>query len=284
MAVRRRRGAEHEEHEAGAERWLVTYADMVTLLMVLFIVMFAMSQVDADKFTALKEGLADGFGADSPLEGAAALSSTKDGDVSPLQPAFAAADLEDAVDVRSQEGADAVRAEAQRLEKVRKALDEALRRQNLRRDVQLSYDERGLVISLISRHVTFRNDVATLSARGARVVDTVAPVLKAVPDPLEVDGHTNQVQVKPAFYPTDWDLSAARAVTVLRRLNERGGIPAARLSASAFGKERPLVPPDRAGSQQVNKRVDIVVVSPVPAAAQALARQHPTGTDVGGNR
>lgn len=282
MAARRRRVTDDEEHEAGAERWLVTYADMVTLLMVLFIVMFAMSQVDAEKFNALKEGLAEGFGADSPLQGAAALSSAKDGAVTPLQ-ALAAADLEDA-DVPTRAQADAVRAEAERLERLRRALDDALRREGLRRDVQLTYDERGLVISLISRHVTFRNDVATLSARGARVVDTVAPVLRAVDDPLEVDGHTNQVQVKPAFYDTDWDLSAARAVTVLRRLNERGGIPADRLAASAYGQERPLVPPDRAGSQEVNKRVDIVVVSPVPAAATSLAEKYPDGTDVGGGR
>lgn len=282
MAARRRRSEPAEEHDAGAERWLVSYADMVTVLMILFIVMFAMSQVDADKFTALKEGLAEGFGADSPLVGSATLSQSADGALAPIQPAMTAAELRTmAVSATSESPAAAqVRAEAERLERIRRELDAALRREGLRSDVQLSYDERGLVVSLVSRHVTFRNDVATLSPRGARVVDTVAPVLKVIEDPLEVDGHTNQVDVQPAFFETDWDLSAARAVTVLRRLNERGGVPAERLSLSAYGHERPLLDPDRPGSQEVNKRVDIVVVSPVPAAARGLADLHGEGENV----
>ncbi|HET9421695.1 MAG TPA: flagellar motor protein MotB [Nocardioides sp.] len=286
MAARRRRrhDPDAEEHEAGAERWLVTYADMVTLLMVLFIVMFSMSQVDVEKFNALKEGLAEGFGSRSPLDGSTAVSQAKEGAVTPIEPRLVAAELrtrQTVEDPDPDQRRRAVEAETTRLERLRKQLDAALRREGLRNDVQLSYDERGLVISLISRHVTFRNDVATLSPRGARVVDTVSPVLRAVDDPLEIDGHTNQVDVKPAFFATDWDLSAARAVTVLRRLNERGHIPSPRLAVSAYGKERPLLPPDQPGSQQVNKRVDIVVVSPVPEAAKELADHYGRGTDVG---
>jgi chemotaxis protein MotB len=89
----------------------------------------------------------------------------------------------------------------------------------------------------------------------------MATVLATVPDPLEVDGHTNQMGVKPKYFATDWDLSAARAVTVLRRLNEVAGLPSDRLSLAAFGHERPLVDPSRPGSQRINKRVDIVVLS-----------------------
>jgi len=174
VAARRRRRshAEEEEHEGGAERWLVTYADMVTLLMVLFIVMFSMSQVDVEKFNALKEGLAEGFGSRSPLDGSSAVSQTEEGAVTPIEPRLVAAELRTRAtteDPDSERGRKEVEEEANRLEKLRKQLDAALRREGLRNDVQLSYDERGLVISLISRHVTFRNDVATLSPRGARV-------------------------------------------------------------------------------------------------------------------
>jgi chemotaxis protein MotB len=136
--------------------------------------------------------------------------------------------------------------------------------------VKMSIDDRGLVISLVSRHVVFENDVADLSPRGQSVVDALAPVLRQIPDDLRVDGHTNQVQVRPLYYATDWDLSAARAVTVLRRLDEVGQVPAARLSVAAFGHERPLVDPDKPGSQQVNKRVDIVVLSPIAEESRAL--------------
>ena len=71
----------------------------------------------------------------------------------------------------------------------------------------------------------------------------MAPVLKELGNELRIDGHTNQAAGPPKYYATDWDLSAARALSVLRRLNERSGIPASRLSLAAFGHERPLVDP-----------------------------------------
>ena len=117
------------------------------------------------------------------------------------------------------------------------------------------------MLSLVSRHVVFRADLATLSARGQTVVDKLGAVLRTVEDPLEIDGHTNQVPVKPKYFATDWDLSAARAVTVLRRLEEVGGIATSRLSLAAFGHSRPLVDPSAPGSQDINKRVDVVVLS-----------------------
>ena len=150
--------------------------------------------------------------------------------------------------------------EADKLDQVRDRLMAALVRAGLQNDVRTTIDERGLVVSLVSRHVVFRADVAVLSERGRAVVDTLAPVLAEVPNALRIDGHTNQEPVQPRLYATDWDLSAARAVTVLRRLNEQGGVPQDRLSLSAFGHERPLVDPALPHSQQVNKRVDIVVL------------------------
>ena len=97
---------------------------------------------------------------------------------------------------------------------------------------------------------------------------------------LRIDGHTNQVPVKPKYFASDWDLSAARAVTVLRHLSEVGGIPGSRLSAEAFGHEKPLIDPSKPGSQRVNKRVDIVVVADLsPAARAVLAAAFPHQND-----
>jgi chemotaxis protein MotB len=283
--TRRRRHEEEEEHE-NHERWLVTYADMLTLLMVLFIVMFAMSQVDEKKYSALRSGLADGFGQDSSYMKGSDSILDADGDSVTSQlaadhefrklPASQQAVVTAAVDRtesnRRQQRYDEAQAEVDRLEAIRKRVEAALRRHHLSRDVRTLIDERGLVVSLVSRHVVFRADVADLSPRGRRVVDVLAPVLRDIPDPLRVDGHTNQVAVRPAFYATDWDLSAARAVTVLRRLHETGGVPEKRLSMSAFGHEEPLVDPARPGSQEVNKRVDIVVLSGLsPETRELLA-------------
>lgn len=279
---RRRRDEEEEEHE-DSERWLVTYADMLTLLMVLFIVMFAMSQVDEKKYNALRSGLADGFGqTTSYMKGSNAI---LDADGVTLSPELVSTEtpprltpsqqksVSQAVDrqgpTNEQRYAEAV-VEANRLEEIRKKVEKALREHHLSHDVQTLIDERGLVISLVSRHVVFPANVAKLSTRGQRVVDVISPVLREIPDELRIDGHTNQVAVQPKYYATDWDLSAARAVTVLRRINEVGGVPEERLTMSAFGHQEPLIDPSTPGSQKINKRVDIVVLSGIAPDSAAL--------------
>ncbi len=274
---RRKRAEEHEEHE-NHERWLVTYADMVTLLMVLFIVMFAMSSVDQKKFNELKAGLAAGFGeSTSVMTGSeSTMEQPGVGAIAPVEPGnFAGAATpavqraEQALQQQDRERTEA-ELEAARLDGLGKELAAALKRAGLGSDVTRKLDDRGLVLSLTSRHVVFEPDRAELSVRGQRVLDAVAPVLRRATEDLRIDGHTNQVPVKPRYFATDWDLSAARAVTVLRYLNETGRIPGERLSAAAFGHEVPLVPPSEPGSQDINKRVDIVVLSSLPAASRAL--------------
>ncbi|CUR62143.1 Flagellar motor protein B [metagenome] len=275
-SARRKRREEPEEHE-NHERWLVTYADMVTLLMVLFIVMFAMSSVDQKKFNALKDGLAAGFGdstsvmtgSDSILEqpGVSAVQPVKPDNFMAATPAVQRA--QQALAHQDQEYTEA-QTELTRLDELGERLADALRKEGLGRDVTRRIDDRGLVVSLTSRHVVFEPDRAELSRRGQRVLEAVAPVLRRAVEDLRIDGHTNQVPVKPRFFATDWDLSSARAVTVLRYLQEVGRIPGERLSASAFGHEVPLVDPAKPGSQDINKRVDIVVLSQIPAGSRAL--------------
>jgi chemotaxis protein MotB len=282
MASRSRRRKQHEpeEHE-NHERWLVTYADMLTLLMVLFIVLYAMSQVDQSKYQALKSGLAEGFGGQSTIiHGSDSILDNQDAAVQPDLVSDAMIDSPDhasevppTTDVKEQEQLVAATAEANNLKKVETKLLVALREEGLQHDVRTTIDERGLVVSLVSRHVVFQPDLAQLSPRGQRVVDTLAPVLADIPNALRLDGHTNQQPVQPRLYATDWDLAAARAVTVLRRLNELHGVPQNRLSASAFGHTRPLIDPSRPGSQAINKRVDIVVLPGTDAATSELINQ-----------
>lgn len=280
---KRHHDEEHDEHHVD-ERWLVTYADMVTLLMVLFIVMFAMSTVDEKKYEQLKEGLAVGFGREqSILDGASPVSSRKGASdpgeasyemllaqVPEAQRSTVTKILQESDRLKNERAAGEARSEVERLLKVWQKIDRALRSKGLRDDVRASIDDRGLVVSLVSQHVVFEPDVAVLTARGQQVVDTMAPVLKTLSEPIELDGHTNQEKVKPRYYPTDWELSLARAAHVLRRLEEVHGIATGRLRATGFGHTKPLVDPARAGSQKINKRVDIVVLSQAPAETRAL--------------
>ncbi len=269
--ARSRRREVHEEEHANHERWLLTYSDMITLLMVLFIVLFAISQVDQKRFEELKQGMAAGFGqSSSPFQGSHAVMPQAQLDpMSPVTPLPAQGARPDQVTMqelaqrapdRSQEYQDA-RAEVARLTALRRKIARVLKQHGFLRDVAMRIDERGLSISLVSRHIVFRANVADLTLRGRRVLDVLAPVLRDLPNQIDVDGHTNQVKVKPKYYPTDWELSAARAVTVLRYLDEHGHVSGSRLSAVAYGHERPLIDPAKPGSQALNKRVDIVVLS-----------------------
>jgi len=285
MAKRRSRAEEHEEH-VNHERWLVTYADMITLLMVLFIVMFAISQVDERKFEALKSGLSAGFGQENVVLVGATGTMTTSGSAPVLsdEQARVEASVQEAVTRAAQlrngrVHADA-EAEASRLNAIRRAIERAVERQGLERDVSIDIDERGLVVSLVSRHIIFRNDLATLTERGRAVVDAMAPVLSRLPDELEIAGHTNQVPVQPKYYASDWDLASARAVTVLRRLTERHGVAMDRVRATSYGNTMPLINPARPTSQRMNKRVDIVVLTQLTGEARDLladaAEQEPT--------
>ncbi len=281
MSKSKRRHEEHEEH-VNHERWLVSYADMMTLLMVLFIVMFAISQVDQKRFNQLKEGMAAGFGATtSPFSGQQtpmdAPGITPLTPIVPDAPDAGAPSQATGVPVKARSEADQhaadldrARREVDRLKQLEERISRVLRAKGLRGDVSMKIDERGLSISLVSRHIVFRSNVADLSGRGLRVLDVLAPVIRALPNDVDVDGHTNQIKVKPKYYPTDWELSAARAVTVLRYLNEHGGVPADRMAAVAYGHEKPLRDPSLPDAAALNKRVDLVVRSDAPEQTRKL--------------
>ncbi len=282
---KRKKHEEHEEH-SNHERWLVSYADMMTLLMVLFIVLFAISQVDQKKFNQLREGMAAGFGQQpSPFQGDRSVLSeagiapmapvapgqvTTEAEQTGLEGAQAVSqDVQDAAEEKASKLAEAEK-EVDRLDSLRRKIDAALRKEGLANDVSMRIDERGLRISLVSRHIVFQANLADLSPRGERVLKVLAPVIDDLPNQIEVAGHTNQVKVKPKYYPSDWELSAARAVTVLRHLKERGGVPGDHMLAAAYGHEQPLIDPSKPGSQELNKRVDILVLSTAQDDVRAL--------------
>jgi chemotaxis protein MotB len=282
---KRKKHEEHEEHE-NHERWLVSYADMMTLLMVLFVVMFAMSTVDQKKFNALKEGMAAGFGqSTSILDGSSSiLSEPGTSAAEPINPNRVAEDTPEIQELKVQAASQAMRsrnaqeyaeaaAEADRLGELQEKVKKALKEAGLADDVQTKLDGRGLTVSLVSRHVVFNANLADLTPRGRRIVDTLAPILASIDDNLQIEGHTNQAPGKPKYYDSDWDLAAARAVTVLRYLNEVRGLDTDRLAAVGYGHVKPLVDPKTPGSQELNKRVDIVVMSRLAAGSSSLLDQ-----------
>lgn len=285
----RKHTAEHEEH-ANHERWLVSYADMLTLLFVVFVVLFSMSTVDSKKFAELANGLAQGFGA--PNAALTGKTGAIDGNgtttsVLPLNPG-AEPGLTDAVqkaDAKRDAAARAAVAAAQRakastdaeaavrevenLRRIQEQIKAALRRAKRDRDVYFAINERGLVVTVVSSDVVFAGDRADLRPGGHQILDAIGPPLRKLPNSIAVDGHTNQLRVPTINYPSAWELSTARASVVVRHLNA-DGIKASRLTASGYAGTRPLIDPKDPRSVTMNRRVDVVVLSMLPADQREL--------------
>jgi chemotaxis protein MotB len=279
---RRKKGHEEEEHE-NHERWLVSYADMVTLLMCLFIVLFAISQVDKAKFAALASGLAVSFGAPiTALPGTTPEGSVLDSLSSPVDIAAGIAPQQPAQ--RAEIDAAAAQAAAERarnvaneaataydnLDRVRRRIQAALDAAGHGSAVRFEIDARGLVVHIVADQVLFDAERADLRPEGAQILDAVAPVLRDLPNQLAIEGHANHLPVTPGGpWPSNWELSAYRATTVVRYLAS-DGIPEPRMAADGYSSTRPLVPESDPNAITLNRRVDIVVLSTASAEANAL--------------
>jgi len=280
----RRRGKKHEEEEhENHERWLVSYADMMTLLLVLFVVLYAMSQVDQQKFAALAKGLAASFGGPISVQ----TSATPEGAVLdglpgavdiasaiPPDPTVSDAQVDAAAAAAAAERAQTVAAEAaaayDELAAARDAIDAALTAAGYAGAAQFEIDDRGLVVHIVADQVLFDAEEAVLRPEGGAILSAVAPTLLALPNDLAVEGHANHLPVsRGGAWPSNWELSAYRATTVVRYL-AGDGVPENRMSADAYGSTRPLVPVTDRDAVTVNRRVDIVVLSDASAEANAL--------------
>ena len=280
----RKRAKKHEEEEhENHERWLVSYADMVTLLMCLFIVLFAMSQVDQAKFAALSAGLSASFGA--PIN--AMPGSSPEGSVLDALPAVvdiaagiapgeqaSREDVDAAAAQAAAERAKRVAGEAQAayddLAEARAKIEAALAAAGYAGAARFEIDERGLVVHIVADQVLFDAERADLRPEGAAILDAVAPTLIGLPNELAIEGHANHLAVTPGgIWPSNWELSAFRATTVVRYL-ARTGVPETRMSADGYSSTEPLVPESDPTAITVNRRVDIVVLSTASAEANAL--------------
>ncbi|MGY2002193.1 flagellar motor protein MotB [Blastococcus sp. SYSU DS1024] len=281
----RRRGKKHEEHEEheNHERWLVSGFDMMTLLFVLFVVLFAMSKVDEQKFAALAKGMAESFGGPITVSpGPTPEGSVLDGlpgvvdiaSVIPPDPTVQQAQVDKAAAQAAAERAERVAAEARaaydELAAARQKIEAALAAAGYAGAARYEIDERGLVVHIIADQVLFDAEEAALRPEGRAILSAIAPTLTGLPNALGVEGHANHLPVtRGGPWPSNWELSATRATTVVRYL-AGDGVPQPRLSATGYSSTRPLVPESDPNALTVNRRVDVVVLSSASAEANAL--------------
>lgn len=276
-----------EEHE-DAERWLVSYADMMTVLVALFIVLYAISQVDEVKYDQLRQSLAEGFNGPQVSilnDGAGVLPAQEAEPVRPAIDTIVPSSVEEPAageggdetgsgDAASQADIAAARVEYQSFEELAAAIDTALAAGGMEGVVQFRIDERGLVIGMITDEVFFASESAVLTPTSQAVVDTMTPFLLPLPNEISIEGHADSVPT--ARYASNWELSSDRATQVLRRMVEADGMPPTRISAVGYGDSRPLQPNETAAGLTANRRVDLVVLSDEPERIRALLPIVPT--------
>ncbi len=272
----RKKKHEEEEHE-NHERWLVSFADMMTLLMVLFIVLFAMATVDANKFDALKQSLAGHEeAARSILQGAPSVvdggeiarmessSQLPSVDIEvPRVPSKTNAGTANQALKEKQEKEAKKQEEDKRLEEIKKNIQASLTQAGLNEAVKFTKDSRGLTISIVTDQVLFDRGQATIRPEAHNILDALGPPLANTPNDISIEGFTDNTPIATSQFPSNWELSTARATSVLRYMVEKEGVSPARVGATGYGAERESVPNDSDAHRAQNRRVEIVVLSSV---------------------
>jgi chemotaxis protein MotB len=255
---RRRALGANDESE---DRWLLTYADMITLLMALFMVLFSITSVNKSKLEVLSKTLQEAFSG-NVLPGGKSIresgASEKTEQPTPEPPIPAITPVVEQADAKEKQ--QNAKQEQEDFKRLKEQIDRYSREHGLANQVQTVIAQRGLVIRLLTDNVVFDSGQADLKPQAAPVLTQVSGLLRTEHEhPITVEGHTDPVPAKGSVFPTNWELSTARASRVVRFLIERG-VPNGRLSASGYASLHPITTNATAAGRSRNRRVEIVLV------------------------
>lgn len=233
----RRRGITNIEPEESTDRWLVSYADFITLLFAFFVVMYSISNVNVGKYRVLSDSVSTAFSnqSSSPFPIGAELGIS-------VQRAPIAIGLKGQVGLVS-------------MKETAAELDKRLKKWVKKGMIAVKGNEKWLEIEIKSS-LLFNSGDAALSTEAAAILAELMGVIKATNNPLYVSGYTDDVPIANNRFPTNWELSTARAASVVR-LFEQNGINPARMGAIGYGEFRPIVANDSVENRQKNRRVVI---------------------------
>jgi chemotaxis protein MotB len=273
---RGRRGGGHGDgHSGGDERWLLTYADMITLLMALFMVLFSISSVNISKYQVLQRALQKAF-MGGVLDGGKSFQQGEPTRIQGVQSATASQQMDSSFQITShnligklapkspaQKAAEkqAAAAEQSNLEQIKEQVDSYANLHGFSGLIQTSIDQRGLVIRLLTDKVLFDSGHAELKATGTPILTEVSHLLITTrfSNAIAVEGNTDNVPISGGEFPSNWELSTARANAVLEFFIHHG-VAQTRLSVVGFADQNPIAPNDTADGRALNRRVDVVVL------------------------
>jgi len=265
---RRRHEEAHQEEEGNHEAWVIPYADMLTLLMGLFLVLWAIGNEDLEKMRQFSASFASHVGISSPFTGGEGIldGSPTAAEVTTTTVAPVASPIEDAAAAaleREEAHERAAAVAAQELDRAESVIREHARVEGVDDAVSFRREERGLVVSIVADDVLFEPGSAHVEAAGSRALDAVAAALRSLDNQIAIEGHTDDRPISNSRFPSNWELSTARAGAVLRYLVDHHGLPPSRMTAAGYAEQRPLASNATPEGRAKNRRVDVAVYSKV---------------------
>ena len=218
------------EHE-NSERWLLTYADLITLLLGLFVILYAMSKIDAGKYAEIVNALGGVFGSSKGIM--AGNSGVMSSQIPLIQ---------------------------NERQKIAQDLHSALHLENKKLPIAISSNERGITVHIMDE-LLFASGSADIKESSLGALDSLARVLKDLPNDVRVEGHTDNVPINTSAYPSNWHLSVARAVSIAYYLIQVHSLNPEKVAAVGFAEYQPLVENDTEAHRAQNRRVDIVILA-----------------------
>ena len=263
----KRRKQSHGAHE-NHERWLITYSDLITLLMIFFVIMYAMSTIDQTKFDSLSVSLNKSLNAENKIQmeqmGTSGITSRrpfadiKTNEQSKKNALQGQTDQQNAQSQnQGQAQSQAQAQEQQRLDDLKKKIEKYIAQNNLEGKVSVLDTAKGVQI-ILNYAALFESGSATLKEQALHVLGGMAPFLVIVPNKVTVEGHTDNVPISTDKFPSNWELSTTRAINVVHFF-ESAGIPHERLRAEGFADTQPLGPNDTDANRAANRRVNLIV-------------------------
>lgn len=239
---------------------MISYADFITLLMIFFVVLYAMSKVDQKKYAALSRSLNMTMG--GGVSGGILQGTTVPVDLKGLPPESVGGEEKptetSAISVDAEVSPEGV--EIRQMAELERKLNDYFRQQGMGNAVETHIDERGLVVSLKdailfdSGHADIKNDMVGRLVQIGRTINTLENYIR-------IEGHTDNSPISTSAFRSNWELSVLRATTVLRLFTDMAGVPPQKLSAVGYGEYRPLNDNSTSEARARNRRVDIIILS-----------------------
>ncbi len=258
---------EPEKH-ANHERWLVSYADFITLLFAVFVVLYAMSQSDKQKVEQVASALRESFGY-SQQTAAGQRGVLQSHDIKPIpaiKPEMAVIPMINKMPPAGprQGGMDKGRgkgkAEEKEFKEIQSAIEAYLIKHGAQNKVTIGITRRGLVVSLKEAGF-FDSGSAVIKRSGYELLNTIIEAMTQYSNPLRVEGHTDNVPINTPLFPSNWELSVSRAANVLRYIQNTFDVDPKNLSATGYGEYRPAAENSSPEGRSKNRRVDLVLLS-----------------------